>query len=210
VGAHLRDIYDADIDGPGDLSLKRAPTTRALWLLVGVALISLVWAATSIFLFIRAEQVRRPTAHLPSTPVVYAHRVRPSAVRPLFADIPATIRRQGLPGSEVSLASDVRAAEERGGDALWTSHEALGVRPTTSQTSASDGLERHVSPGREIDGWLMKVNWSILRGYGSAKYNYAGFPPVYELTLRFPEDLAGYEVWLWGHNYDFGARSLSE
>jgi hypothetical protein len=69
VGAHLRDIYDADIDGPGDLSLKRAPTTRALWLLVGVALISLVWAATSIFLFIRAEQVRRPTAHLPSTPV---------------------------------------------------------------------------------------------------------------------------------------------
>jgi hypothetical protein len=114
-----------------------------------------------------------------------------------------------LPGSEVSLASDVRAAEERGGDALWTSHEALGVRPTTSQTSASDGLERHVSPGREIDGWLMKVNWSILRGYGSAKYNYAGFPPVYELTLRFPEDLAGYEVWLWGHNYDFGARKFT-
>jgi hypothetical protein len=198
LGAHLGDIYDADIDGPEDLPLKKAPTTRAPWLLVGIALISLVWAATSIFLFIRAEQVRRPTAHLPSTPDVSAHPVRPSAVRPLFADIPARVRRKGLPGSEVSLAADVRATEERGGDTLWTSHEALGVRPTTSQTSVSDGLKRHVSPGRAIDGWLMKVNWSILRGAGSSKYNYTRFPPVYELNLRFPEDLAGYEVWLRG------------
>jgi hypothetical protein len=55
----------------------------------------------------------------------------------------------------------------------------------------------------------MKVNWSIVRGDGSSKYNYTGFPPVYELTLRFPEDLAGYEVWLWGHNYDFGARKFT-
>ena len=27
--------------------------------------------------------------------------------------------------------------------------------------------------------------------------------------LRFPEDLAGYEVLLWGHNYDFGARKFT-
>ncbi len=55
----------------------------------------------------------------------------------------------------------------------------------------------------------MKVNWSILRGAGSSKYNYTGHPEVYELTLRFPEDLAGSEVWLWGHNYDFGARKFT-
>jgi hypothetical protein len=127
----------------------------------------------------------------------------------LFADIPALVRRKGLPGSEVSLASDVRAAERRGGDALWTSHRALGVRPTILQKYASDALKSHVSPGREIDGWLMKVNWSTLRGYGSTKYDYTGFPPVYELTLRFPEDLAGYKIWLWGHNFDFGARKFT-
>jgi hypothetical protein len=56
----------------------------------------------------------------------------------------------------------------------------------------------------------MKVNWSSLRDRGgSSKYSYAGIPPVYELTLRFPEDLAGYEVWLWGHNYDFGSREFT-
>jgi hypothetical protein len=151
LGAHLRDIDDTDIDGPGDLPLKKAPTRRAPWLLVGIALISLVWAATSTFRFIRSEQ-RRPTAHIPDTADGSDRLVRSSAVRPLFANIPDPVRRKWLPGSEVSLASDVRAAEKRGGDALWTSHEALGVRPTTSQRSASDGLKRHLSPGREIDG----------------------------------------------------------
>jgi hypothetical protein len=207
LGANLRDIYDADFDGPADLPLKKAPTTGAPRLLIGITLMSLVWAATSILLFIRAEPSRRSAAHLESSLDVPAHPVRPPTVRPLFADIPAPVWRKGLPGSEVSLASDVRAAEERGGDALWTSHDASFVYFT--QTSASDGLKRHVSPGREIDGWLMKVNWSILRGPESVKYNYTGFPPVYELNLRFPEDLAGHAVCLWGHNYDFGARKFT-
>jgi hypothetical protein len=56
----------------------------------------------------------------------------------------------------------------------------------------------------------MKVNWSILRDKGgSSKYSYTAVPPVYEVTLRFPEDLAGYEVWLWGHNFDFGSRTVT-
>jgi hypothetical protein len=212
MGSYLRDNYDPDIDEPGDLTLKKAPTTFATWLLAGVALMSLVWAATSIYLSIRAEQARRPTADFLSNPEVSPRpeRLRPSGLRPLFADTPASVRRKGLPASEVSLAADVRAAEERGGDALWRSHEALGAHPTTSQWSASDSLRQHVPPGREIDGWLMKVNWSILRDQeGSSKYSYTAVPPPYELTLRFPEDLAGYEVWFWGHNYDFGARKFT-
>ena len=171
---------------------------------------SLVWGATSIYRFIRAEQTRRPIAHLLDNPQVYVPPERPSALRPLFADMPTWVRRKGLPASEVGLATDVRAAEERGGEALWRSHQALGVHPTTWQSSASDSLKRHVPQGREIDGWLMKVNWLILRDQvGSSKYDYTGVPPAHEVTLRFPDDLAGYEVWLWGSNYDFGSRRFT-
>ena len=215
MGPYLRDIYDSDIDGPGDVPLKKAPTSRTTWLFAGVALMSLVWAATSIYLFIWAEQARRPTApplnssKASSHPAVPSHPVRPSALRPLFADVPASVRGKGLPASEVSLAADVRAAEEQGGKALWMSHEELDVRPNAPRRTASDRLKLHVPPGREIDGWLMRVRWSILRDRGgSSKYSYTGVPPVYELALRFPDDLAGYEVWLWGHNYDFRSREF--
>ena len=214
----FRDIYDSDIDGPGDLPRKKTPMTRGTWLLAGVALMSLVWAVASIDLYLRAERLHRPTAQLSNNPELSSLPVaappgtmtRPSALRPLFADIPASVRSKGLPASEVSLAADVRAAEERGGEALWRAHNQVGVHPKPSQTSALDALKPHVPPGREIDGWLMQVNWSMLRDPGGfSNYRYNGAPPIYEVTLRFPENLAGYEVWLWGHNYDFRSRKFT-
>jgi hypothetical protein len=210
MGADLRDIYDPEFDGPRSLAFKKAPITRATWLLAGVALMSLVWAGVAVYLFLRAERSTRPPDHPLNDAAPPDSMARPSTLRPLFADTPASLRSKGLPDSQVSLAADVRAAEERGGEALWRSHRATGVLPTTSQKSASDSLKLHVQPGRKIDGWLMKVGWSILRDRGgSSRYNYSGVPPVYELSLIFPESLAGYEVWLWGHNYDFPSKEFT-
>lgn len=170
------------------------------WLLAGVALVSLVWAAISLFFFIREEHPRLRAAHALNEPRLPQRPVRPSAVRPLFADVPASIRSQILPGSQVSLATDVRAAEQRGGEPLWRDPES----------SALDPLKPHVPPGRQIDGWLMRVHWSILRDQGgSSKYDYWHLPPIYELTLRFPEALADYGVLFWGHNYDFRSKEFT-
>ncbi len=139
-----------------------------------------------------------------------SQRARPSVGRPLFADALTSDLKQSLPKSQLSLAADIRTAEERGRDALWESHEALGIHPSASQKSASESLGLHIAPGRAIDGWLMRVHWSILRDRGgSSKYDYTAVPPIYELTFCFPDKLAGYEVWLWGHNYDFRSRGFT-
>jgi hypothetical protein len=128
----------------------------------------------------------------------------------MLANIPASVRKKGLPASELSLAADARAAEERGGEALWKSHHALGAHSTEAQTAASDRLIPHVRPNREIDGWVVQVRWSIVRDRGgSHRYYLAGAPPFYELSLRLPDELAGYEIWLWGYNYDFGSSEFS-
>ena len=37
----------------------------------------------------------------------------------VFAVVPPSAREKGLPASEVSLAADLRAAEERGGEGKW-------------------------------------------------------------------------------------------
>jgi hypothetical protein len=50
----LRDVYDSDIDGPGDLPSKKAPMTRTTWLLGGVALMSFVLAAATLHVLVLA------------------------------------------------------------------------------------------------------------------------------------------------------------
>jgi hypothetical protein len=218
VESSLREFHDPEIDGPRGLKPWKIPMPRAAWLVAGVAVMSLACVVLLLSLFLRSEGLRRPPAQRSNDrdgspgPVAAppGTTARPFAPRPLFERIPASIREKGLPTSEVSLAAEVRSAEGRGGDALRQSHNETGVHPKPAQTSASEALKPHLAPGRKIDGWLMQVHWSILReGGGSSRYSYSGVPPVYEMSLRFPEDLAGYEISLWGHNYDFWSKEFT-
>ena len=204
-------IHDPDFDGPGKLPAKQVPLTRGTWLLAAVAFLSVTWAVISMVFFFRAAWVRFQKAQRSSNPDVFSHSgegfpfpsERPSPGRPLFGFIPAPIREQGLPGSEIGLAADVRAAEVRGGAALWESHMATGVFPFPAQKSAAESLRLHALPDRKIDGWLMQVGYAFRNDEGmDPKSLFTQGPPGYSVSLRLPANLAGYEIWLSGYNYD--------
>jgi hypothetical protein len=128
----------------------------------------------------------------------------------LLGKAPLSIRNQGFPTSEVDLAFAIRHVEQSCEEAPLRSHRVLGIRPTAVENFAKDVIRPFVPPGLRIDGWIMRINWSILRnGWGSSKYRYDDVPPIYELALLFPEELASSPVWLWGHNFDFQSKELT-
>lgn len=196
-------IHDAEIDGVGKLPSKQVAGARATWLLAGVALLSVIWAAVAIMLFVRAERPwSQKPQHSESVDVsVYSDGNsfitpdhHPSSSRRLFAFLPDSIREQGLPASQIGFATDLRAAEVEGREALWESRWESGIFPRPAQKAATDCLTLHTLPGRKIDGWVMLVGgWGIDR-------------PDDTISLRFPDDLAGYVVWLSG--YSDGDTSL--
>ena len=123
----------------------------------------------------------------------------------LLANLPPEIRRRCcVPLPEVDFASALKKAVELDKKELKQSREAFGVRPTKVQNRVAATLSPLVPPGLELEGWIFQVNWNILRHKGgSSKYQYREASPVTELTLRFPDGLGDYEIWLWGHNYNF-------
>jgi hypothetical protein len=75
----------------------------------------------------------------------------------------------------------------------------------SSQQKAVNVLKPLFPPGRIIEGWICELRGTILRDKGNgARYDYSGVPPVYEFIFKFPEPILGHDVWIWGHNYDFG------
>jgi hypothetical protein len=161
---------------------------------------SLVWAATSIYLFVWAELARRPDVHRLNTPEIVPHRMGPTAPRPLLASLPHAVREKGIPGSEISLAADMRAAEDRGeAAAFWKSNEVSGARPDWALVSVPNWLLVHAHPGRKIDGWFMQVGWPTV---------WIGQRAAPRITLRFPETLANHTIWLRGFNYDPLSKEL--
>ncbi len=216
MGAYSGRMHDPDLDGPVKLSPKQVPRTRVPRLLGVVASLSVTWAALSMFFFLRAEWPRRQRpSHMSGSqassnsaaesPVSTS---RPFVPRPLFAFVPDSIREKALPGSEISLAADVRAAEERGGAALWESHR-FGAPPYYAQVSASDCLSLHVQQGRKVDGWLMQATGQYrIDGGMDPMYIFEQGPPGYHVTLRFPETLAGYHILLSGYNYDSQSKEF--
>jgi hypothetical protein len=219
VGSYPGSMHDPDIDGCVKLPPKPVPMTRVPWLLAAVAFMSVAWGAVSIMLFLRAERSRRQGHdHLSSPEATSTFRgaspasiERVSVSRPLLALIPDSIRDKGLPGSQISLAADVRAAEQRSGASIRRSLEATGPRPDgatmAAQMAALDGLRLHVQPGRQIEGWLMQVAW-VARSDKDPRYFFKHVPPGYSVALRFPETLAGYEIWLSGYSYDSLAKGF--
>ena len=76
--------------------------------------------------------------------------------------------------------------------------------------AALDGLKLHAQPGRKIEGWSMQVGSPFQIDKGKdPKFIITQGPPGYRVTLRFPETLAGYEIWLSGYNYDSRAREFA-
>jgi hypothetical protein len=201
--AHLGDTFDPTIDALGDLPPKKSPIGRLPLWLVAIALISSAWAAASIYFSIRAERVRGPKAYHPTS--VW---IPPNSPRRLLAAVPDSSHELGLSESQIAFAMEVRAAEERGWDVLWMSHQASGPRPDHAQRSASQALMRLVQPGRQFNGWLMQA-WPY-RTNGMMDLTYSTLdPPGYRVHLKFPDTIAGYEIWFMGCNYDFQARTFA-
>jgi hypothetical protein len=152
--------------------------------------------------------VRSWSPPAPADPV--QRRTRRDVPELLLEKAPPSIRSQGFPTSQVDLAFAMRRVEERNLEAPSDAHGSPSILPTAAQRAAADAIRSYVSPGLRIDGWLMRVNWSVLRDHGgSSRYSYDGLPPLYEVNLQWPQDLAGVSVWLWGHNFDFRSKEYT-
>jgi hypothetical protein len=178
--------------------------------LAGLALLCVAWTTLGVYRLCETEMAFARAVSRAANADSEERLRRRAALDPLLAKTPLSVRNQGFPTSQVDLAFAMRRIDAKNEEALLRSHEALGVHPTAVQTSASDAIRPYVSPGLKIDGWLIRIHWSILRDQGgSSKYSYENVPPVYELCLEFPDELAGYAVWFWGHNFDFRSKKFT-
>lgn len=206
--------YDAEIDGSVDPPSKKLLLWRVPWLLAGIALASVAWAAVAIYVFVRSQPPPFVNPPLSTDAVSGISRPPPSPSRPLFEEIPDWVSKEGIPTSEIRVARAVRKAEQQGREALWRAYSTADYQPSDSKKPDGESLKAYLRPCQKIDGWLMKVDWSVLRegnAWGSGRYDYTGFPPLYEMILRFPENLAdfGVRVCLSGHNVDFQSKDCT-
>ncbi|QEH36162.1 hypothetical protein OJF2_47220 [Aquisphaera giovannonii] len=204
MATHLQDRRDPELDGWAKPPRWTSRSAGWVEVLVGVAALSLGWAVVSVYSFLRVEAPHLRPSEGP------APAERPSPLRPLLILVPPSIRAKGLPASELSLAADVRAAEERGGEMLWGTSYATGDGPGSAHGSATDSLGFQAPPGRKMDGWLMRVGWANwLDTGGIPRYLTTPAPPGRELLLEFPDSLAGHPVYLMGYNFDLPSRRFA-
>jgi hypothetical protein len=210
-----RDLRDPDIDGPDDyLSASKGSKRHfKLCLLAAVTLISMGWGGSVVYRFLQNELVFTSTVSRTPDEDPIPQRPKRPEFEPLFAKTPLFVRNLGFPTSQVDFALVMRRIEARNEEELLRSHDRLDVDPIGVRRSVSQAIRPYVSPGLKIDGWLMRVNWSTLRDQRDyskfTKYTYDGGPPVYEVPLLFPDELAGFTVRLWGWNFDFRSKEYT-
>jgi hypothetical protein len=211
-----RDLRDPDIDGP-DNSLSKSEGSKphvTIWLLAGIALVSMAWGGSAIYRDLQRERVFVRTVSRPHSEEPKCRRPKRAELEPLFPKTPLEVRKLGFPTSQVDLAFVMRQVEARNEEALLLSHDGADIVPTIDVTKlASYAIRPWALPGLKIDGWLMRISDSNLCAQGEhskfVRYSEKGTPPVYEVLLAFPDELAGYSVCLWSWNFDFESKEFT-